>query len=227
MTPLSTTPPPLTHGQGLLALYMLQNWECFAPRKVGDPYAPGYFPRHVASALHGIANRTRKTALGQVGAAVCLGCGTSVDLTRTEGDHLIAKAYGGRETLQNTVVLCRPCNSSKGTKDLLEWWLFKGKPVADLPRSVLCVYTREHWDLWGVQVHREPLRAYMATFLTQRAASLPTDAHREALYRAAVVACALAQGQTIGGDGGLFLVTVDPLPGPYLSAYGLRLYKGA
>jgi len=216
-----------THGEGLLAIYMLQDWECFAPRKVGEPYAPGYFANHVQAALRGISNRTRKTALGHVGTAACLGCGVPVDLTRTVGDHLIPTAYGGRESLQNTLVLCRPCNSSKGTKDLLDWWLFKGKAVEALPRSVLCVYAREHWDLWGVQVHREPLRSYMATFLTQRAARLPTDAHRDALYKASVAACALAQGQPMPEEAPFLQTVPVSLSGPFLSAYGLRQYKGA
>src|SRR5205823_1196184 len=96
-------PPHLTHGQGLVALYMLQQWESFAGKKVGEPYAAGYFYNNIHSVLHGLTNPTRKTAMGHLGTAACIACGAPVDLLRTEGDHLIARAYGGPDWIQNTV----------------------------------------------------------------------------------------------------------------------------
>ena len=43
----------------------------------------------------------------------CLACGTDEDLTI---DHVIPLIKGGRNSIENTQVLCRSCNSSKYTK---------------------------------------------------------------------------------------------------------------
>ena len=37
-------------------------------------------------------------------------------------DHLFSKSYGGPETADNVVWVCRSCNSSKKGADFLEWW---------------------------------------------------------------------------------------------------------
>ena len=44
---------------------------------------------------------------------ICLRCGTSDNLSI---DHVIPVALGGRNAIENTQVLCRSCNSSKGVK---------------------------------------------------------------------------------------------------------------
>jgi hypothetical protein len=48
----------------------------------------------------------------------CSYCGTRDDLAL---DHLIPRKRGGQDSGDNLVVACRACNSSKGSKDLLEW----------------------------------------------------------------------------------------------------------
>jgi 5-methylcytosine-specific restriction protein A len=40
-------------------------------------------------------------------------CGSAQDLT---GDHITPLSQGGQATLDNIVVLCRPCNSRKGNR---------------------------------------------------------------------------------------------------------------
>jgi len=82
---------------------------------------------------------------------------------------------------------------SKNKKDLLAWWLFKGYPVSQLDRSVLCLYAREQWQHWGAQVHREPCYPWLRAFCEQRAAALPSAAHWEALVRASCAVCVEAQ----------------------------------
>ena len=37
----------------------------------------------------------------------------------TTADHVIPKAKGGQDTLDNLVGACRPCNSRKGARDLV------------------------------------------------------------------------------------------------------------
>lgn len=48
----------------------------------------------------------------------CAYCGASEDLSV---DHLVASYRGGANAGENMVWACRPCNSSKGTRDVLAW----------------------------------------------------------------------------------------------------------
>lgn len=49
----------------------------------------------------------------------CAYCGDGGPLTI---DHLLARAEGGTDAGHNLVRACRPCNSSKGKRDLLVWY---------------------------------------------------------------------------------------------------------
>ena len=49
----------------------------------------------------------------------CCYCGADAKLSL---DHLIPTAKGGPETGDNVVWACRRCNSSKGARDLLQWY---------------------------------------------------------------------------------------------------------
>jgi hypothetical protein len=37
-------------------------------------------------------------------------------------DHIVAKSKGGFDVRSNLVAVCRPCNKSKASKPLWEWW---------------------------------------------------------------------------------------------------------
>jgi 5-methylcytosine-specific restriction enzyme A len=79
---------------------------CHPPRPAptGQPRAPGW-KRYDA---------TYRLARAHVLAAHpwCTWCATTTDLTV---DHVIAKANGGTDDPSNLQVLCRSCNSQKGT----------------------------------------------------------------------------------------------------------------
>jgi 5-methylcytosine-specific restriction endonuclease McrA len=36
-------------------------------------------------------------------------------------DHIVALSKGGTQDIDNVVPVCRPCNQSKGSKDLRVW----------------------------------------------------------------------------------------------------------
>lgn len=57
---------------------------------------------------------------------ICWYCGKEVG-ARAEltADHVIPRAKGGDSSLDNLVMVCRSCNSSKGKMDLLEWYFEK------------------------------------------------------------------------------------------------------
>lgn len=110
----------------------------------------------------------------------CFVTGCENPITGSNRDHLIPKRFGGKENLENTSNLCTSHNSSKGSKDLIEWWVWKEWNAMDLPRSILCLYTRLMWE--AVDHIHDDLPDYIRLFITQRAASFPSDEHRVALY---------------------------------------------
>ncbi|MCL2666050.1 MAG: HNH endonuclease [Defluviitaleaceae bacterium] len=61
---------------------------------------------------------------------ICEYCNESSNLTL---DHLIPKKLGGNDSADNLVYACRFCNSSKGGRDLLEWYQFRN----EFPRLML------------------------------------------------------------------------------------------
>lgn len=58
------------------------------------------------------------------------------------GDHLIPTKTGGRDGAENYVALCPSHNSSKGGKDFLEWWHWKGWELKEIPSDLVCMYSR-------------------------------------------------------------------------------------
>lgn len=50
---------------------------------------------------------------------VCTYCGSK---KRLEGDHIVPLSRGGSNALTNIATACRPCNLSKGSKTLEEWY---------------------------------------------------------------------------------------------------------
>src|SRR5688500_6599455 len=52
----------------------------------------------------------------------CLCCGGPLSKHST-GDHIIPTIKGGKDSIRNWLPFCRNCNSSKGKKDLIEWWI--------------------------------------------------------------------------------------------------------
>ena len=186
-----TTPMPamLSERHGLFALYALQHWESFAAQYTRSPLSPSYFYAHVWDILKGLDNTTRTTILKHLSAPQCLVCETPVDLAHTQLDHIIPLIEGGPEDLPNAIVLCRRCNSSKGRKDLLVWWQDKAYGVATLPRRVLCLYARIHWQHRPASLLDTVLPTARRAFLRDRAQGLQSDQHREALYGATYAGC--------------------------------------
>lgn len=75
----------------------------------------------------------------------CCFCGSTENLSI---DHLIPRKKGGIDEGDNLILACRSCNSSKGKKDLLEWYDFKGEfpPLLILRRylKLLMKYCFDH-----------------------------------------------------------------------------------
>lgn len=184
-------PRQLSLRHGLFCLYALQQWQCLT--QPTPPYKPGYFYNNLHGILTGLGTTSRATTLKHIDARACALCAMPVDLTKTVLDHLMPQSKGGPDHLDNTLLLCKACNSSKGAKDLLAWWMFRGLDPATIDRRILCLYARVYWQYTPQAALRLPAEASLAVFLLAlEAATLPGDAHRIALHGAAYAACALS-----------------------------------
>ncbi len=54
---------------------------------------------------------------------VCWYCGST---DRLSMDHIIPRSRGGGDSGENLLTVCHPCNSSKGSKDLIVWMRARG-----------------------------------------------------------------------------------------------------
>lgn len=62
----------------------------------------------------------------------CVYCGSAEELS---WDHLIPVSKGGPNIISNQVVACRKCNSSKGNKDIFEWYADRHEEIPGLVRG--------------------------------------------------------------------------------------------
>lgn len=82
----------------------------------------------------------------------CYYCGTKGRLTV---DHLIPRIRGGQDEADNLIWACQPCNSSKGSRDLLAWSTAKGFfPSVLLLRRYLKIVARfcERQDMMNTEL---------------------------------------------------------------------------
>ena len=69
----------------------------------------------------------------------CVYCGAESDISI---DHMIPRIKGGTDVSDNLVCACKTCNSSKGKRDLMEWYNEKQSfpPLMVLRRYIKLVY---------------------------------------------------------------------------------------
>ncbi len=77
------------------------------------------------------------------GAKECIYCGTMGALA---WDHLIPSSKGGKNIISNMVPSCQGCNSSKGNRDVLEW--YRSRQDAHIPRLVWGKYLKLMHETW-------------------------------------------------------------------------------
>lgn len=69
----------------------------------------------------------------------CVYCGADTDISI---DHMLPRIKGGSDISDNLVCACKTCNSSKGKKDLMEWYNDKQSfpPLMVLRRYIKLIY---------------------------------------------------------------------------------------
>ena len=150
--------------------------------KNGEPYGSGTFYNKIFGTVNGIRNTNRKTSNNHLSDPKCVVCETPIVIRGKSLDHIIPKHLNGPDDLENQMALCRQHNSSKGKKDLIQWWMDKEWPAIDLPRNILCMYARLMWKLLPTLDIPKELPEYTKAFMIERVENLPSDDHRIALY---------------------------------------------
>jgi hypothetical protein len=187
--------------EALIVLYAIQHYEIICKRS-NKTYGPGIFYSHAANFLSGLRNKgSRKTILNHLNNPVCVKCGVPIDIKGKVLDHIIPKHAGGTDDLGNMMVLCKSHNSSKGKKDLIEWWIMQGWDVQGLPRDILCLYARDMWQhLIENPIACTRLPGYIRTFINERVKSFPSAEHVIALYRSTYRTIGLLRPEEVNGD---------------------------
>lgn len=93
-----------------------------------------------------------------IAAPRCAYCGEEGSLAI---DHLIPRAAGGKDDGHNLVRACRPCNSSKGKRDLMDWYASRGEfpPLLLLRRYLKIVaHYSEHAGVMGYELNHSDLK---------------------------------------------------------------------
>jgi hypothetical protein len=109
--------------------------------------AIGYLRNHKPEQWDGYLGRDiRGMAIQQARRDTCNFCDRKPS-KNSIGDHVVPRSKGGIEGMPNYLAMCRPCNSSKGDRDLIEWrFMFKGQSLLSIPLDVLCIYARLHYQ---------------------------------------------------------------------------------
>lgn len=73
----------------------------------------------------------------------CPYCGNRSDLCQ---EHIIPLEMSGPPGPHNITFSCKSCNSSKGSRDLIEWWISANRKIDGIPRIPIAVYLKLCYD---------------------------------------------------------------------------------
>ena len=169
----------MTNFEALFVIFGVQHFRHAGKPKDGDFYAPGYFCNPSRSFLTGLLTENRRVSLRLARQMACLRCNNPLSENGT-GDHMIALAVGGPNGAHNYLPLCGRCNSTKGIKDFIRWWLDCGGSAADIPADALCAYARLMFAWLGDKLPM-PAPEYLERAACELLSSLPSPAHSAAL----------------------------------------------
>ena len=162
-----------TLERALIALRAWSHWHHVVSEN--PKYLPGrsLLEKGFEVAYNSLISESRKTVIRLARLSKCVFCDEMV--TAGSGDHIVPKSKGGPQSAENFMPLCRRCNSSKGDKDLLEWWNIKGKNIEDLNHDALTIYLRLKYRLASQQEREEPAPIYIRQALIQAEETLPSE----------------------------------------------------
>lgn len=89
-----------------------------------------------------ISGLAREGKMQMSGLVQCEYCQATENLS---WDHIIPKVKGGLDSADNGAWACRPCNSSKGSKGIYEWYGLENKDK--VPRIVVGKYLKLLYEI--------------------------------------------------------------------------------
>lgn len=115
-----------------------------------------YENRYSIGMLDGLHKKTEKWIVSDPNRSIirlrkinrCSYCDAELYDKNGEGDHIVGKEM---DQVVWLVPCCPYCNSSKGKKDLLEWWFKKERRIDDLRTDVLSIYLRGKFKLLSIR----------------------------------------------------------------------------
>lgn len=174
--------------EALARLYAIQGWLHLPLTPEGRSYGPGFFRNR--NWFDNLQRPNRKVSFRLRKYGCCLGCGKPISGGST-GDHLVPVSLGGPSDASNYAPLCGRCNTKKGKKDFLEWWIKSGRDLKSLMGSstangvpvladLLCAYTRLVYQSTRSDRLYEEAPKYQVAALEQLKHILPKP-HQEAV----------------------------------------------
>ena len=165
------------------ALVFLKAWSHWFYVVKKDPkYYPALslFWRELKSAEEHLRVQSRKTVLRLANLRRCIFCG--VEVSSGSGDHIIPVSRGGPNSAENFMPLCRRCNSSKGNKDLLEWWFSKGRKLRELNLDTLVIYLHFQYRIAEEGRLDEPIPPNIFKAIREAMIELPEQLRKKMLF---------------------------------------------
>ena len=78
----------------------------------------------------------------------CWYCGRELESSRLTKDHVFPRSKGGNNAMDNIIMVCKTCNSSKGNMDLFEWYAEVRK---EWPPLNVCVHYMKNIYLYSIE----------------------------------------------------------------------------
>jgi hypothetical protein len=165
----------MNYHEALTKLWAWQHWYRTTDRE-GRHYGVSFLRKGFDSAPKSLHSDSRDTVRRLNLLGKCMNCGAVVSPNST-GDHIIPLAKGGPQSSVNLEPLCRSCNSSKGDKDLLEWWIEGEQKTIDMLNvDALCIYLRFMYQMLERQnMLQEEVPDYCEAAVLQAAMTMQPD----------------------------------------------------
>lgn len=133
------------YSQSLSYLWTLKQYTIIQKRS-GNKYTIGFLDKLQNNTMKWITTEPARSIIRLRKLNRCSYCNVELFDKNGDGDHIVGKSLDGalwQVPCCHTII--SNCNSSKGGKDLLDWWMKKGRNINDLKTDVLSIYLRAKW----------------------------------------------------------------------------------
>lgn len=135
------------YSQSLSFIWTLKQYQSIQT-KSNNKYKIGFLVRLYSNTTKWITTDPARSIIRLRKLNRCSYCDRELFDKNGDGDHIVGKGLDGALW---QVPCCHTitgnCNSSKGKKDLLDWWQKKNKDIDELKIDVLSIYLRAKWKL--------------------------------------------------------------------------------